>query len=289
VRVGVIGPGAIGCLTASKLSNVADVFIVDKNKERASYLNSNGISVDGKNYEIPVYHNLEKLECDLCVVAVKAYDTESAIPEIKRITRPKSFVLTLQNGIGNSEKILENVNARIIGGVTCEASMLNSKGNITHTGRGDTLLKGINYDHISKIINLFDEAGFLVKEVDDYYKARWRKIIINSGINALSVITQKRNGELIGNKLMYLAGREAHEVGGYSFDFENPDSILDEVCEDTFDNKSSMLQDFEKSKQTEINYINGAVVREGIRKGLSVDINKALTTLVNTMTKSKNL
>jgi 2-dehydropantoate 2-reductase len=289
MRVGVIGPGALGCLVAARLSKIADVFIIDKTSERANYLNKSGIIVDNKRFEIPVVHDLKGIKCGLCVVTVKSYDTARVIKQVRSVVSPESYVLTLQNGVGNSELLLKHLNARVVGGVTCEASTLNSKGAVTHMGRGDTLLKGINHNNISEVVELFDSAGFLVKEVDDYYKARWRKLIINSGINPVSVLTGKKNGKLIGNQLMYKLAREAHHVGllkGFSFDFDNPNKVLDAVCSDTANNKSSMLQDFERGKQTEIAYLNGVVVREARKHFHPVSNNAWVVNRIAELTKN---
>lgn len=298
MRFLVVGPGAMGCLFAARLKKAGyDVTLLDYIKERAEHINKQGIMVQGITGEyhvnVPTLAGEIPAPPDLVLVCVKSYKTREASQSIKRWLNPETVVVTLQNGLGNLE-ILEELfgNQRVLGGVTSEGSTLLGPGKIRHAGRGETII-GPRRDRngpTEKIVYAFNQAGFKAKSVDNVKNLIWGKLIINVGINALSAITRLKNGrlpELRGTRLvMEEAVKEAVDVAKakeIQLPYPDPLGRVLEVCHGTAGNIASMLQDVLKERETEVDFINGAIVREGKIAGIQTPVNFILTSLVQTL------
>jgi 2-dehydropantoate 2-reductase len=201
------------------------------------------------------------------------------------------MVVTLQNGLGNVE-ILKQVfgKDRILGGVTSEGATLLGPGNIRHAGQGETIIGpgGDPDGPAEKLVSAFNQAGFKTKSVDSVNDLIWGKLIINVGINALTAITRLKNGRLPETRgtrlIMEEAVKEAlavAEAKNIQLPYPDPLSRIMEVCEATAANIASMLQDVLKERETEVDAINGAIVREGEALGIPTPVNRTLTALVH--------
>lgn len=230
---------------------------------------------------------------DLVLICVKSYKTKEACQTIKPRLTPETVVVSLQNGVGNIE-ILEEIfgRERVLGGVTAEGATLLGIGMIRHAGQGETIIgpKGSPHSPVKKIIDAFNRAGFKTRSVDNVSDLIWGKLIINVGINALTAITRLKNGrlpQLSGTRLiMEEAIKEAVAVvAAKNIQLPYPDPLgrVMEVCEATAGNMASMLQDVLKERMTEIDFINGAIVREGRSRGIPTPVNLTLTSLVQTI------
>ena len=158
MKIVIVGPGAIGCLFAALLSRSKsdhEVWILDKEPQRANRLNSSGIKVEGiSNFrtsarsestsggKIKATSRARDIgKVDLIIIAVKSYDTESAVKSISPLLTDETKVLTIQNGVGNLEIINEVVGEdRALGGVTSHGATLVKEGCIMHAGSGDTII-----------------------------------------------------------------------------------------------------------------------------------------------------
>jgi len=291
MRILVVGAGAMGCLFSSRLKRVGhEVSLVEILPERVDEINRNGIRVEGVSgsyrMKVPVYSTPPSQEPDLAILCVKAYDTLQAAQSIQGVLGPDAWVLTLQNGIGNVEILSEVLGVeRVLGGVTAEGATLLGPGRIRHAGQGDTILQAIPNEEA--IVTVFREAGFQARAETRIQDFIWGKLLVNVGINALAAIARIRNGrlaELEGSRqIMEEAVAEALAVAramGISIPFPDPRARVMEVCRNTAGNLASMLQDVMKHQPTEIEYINGAVVRLGNKLGISTPVNATLASLV---------
>ncbi|MFA6357319.1 MAG: 2-dehydropantoate 2-reductase [Candidatus Omnitrophota bacterium] len=298
MKIAIVGSGAIGCLFAAFLTkSKEDVWLLDKSKENASKLNESGISVEGTSntfqVKVKVTSSVQDIgKTDLIIVCVKSFDTKTAIEQIKPLLTTHTKILTLQNGVGNLEIIAEIAGEdRVIGGVTNEGSTLIDLGKIRHAGKGETIIGAIGGKtpvEIRAIREAFNKAGFETKMTRDIKSLIWSKLIINVGINALSAITRLPNGKLIqfeGTKrILRNAVTEATRIAKkkrIKLTFDDPLAKVEAVCESTSGNLSSMLQDVLKKKRTEVDFINGVIVRLGQELGIEVPTNKFLLDLVN--------
>lgn len=299
MKITIVGPGAMGCLFGAFLLKAKEeVYFLDKNKERAEKITSNGIKVEGlSNFSVKarVTTNAEEIgSSDLIIICVKSYDTESAIKLAKGLIAEETIVLTLQNGINNIQTLSEIAGAdKVVGGVTSHGATLLDAGHIRHAGKGETVIgkaDGKILGAVRNISNLFNKAGFETKISKDINSLIWSKLIINVGINALTAITHLNNGRLLdydGTKeIMRSAVLEAAKVAKkkrIKLIYDDPVQKTESVAEATKGNVSSMLQDVLKGKHTEIDYINGAIVRQGRNLGIPTPVNSVLTDLVKTI------
>ncbi len=300
MKIAIVGPGAMGCLLAAFLSKKNnEVWILDKNKERASKINSQGIIVEGisGNFHVKVKATVDSKEAsnpDLVIICVKTYDTKPAAIAAKSLLGPNTSVLTLQNGIGNIELISEVVGAeRVIGGISNLGATLLNTGKVRHAGKGETIIGRIDGSitvDLRSIREAFINSGLETKISKDIKSFIWSKLIINVGINALTAITRLNNGKLLdfehSHKLLKMAVNEAVKVAKrkrIKLSYEDPLTKVEAVCEATANNVSSMLQDVLKKRRTEIDAINGVIIRYAEELGIPSPVNSMLVDLVKTI------
>ncbi len=300
MKIVIVGPGAMGCLFAAFLSkSKEDIWLLDKNKERAAKLGQNGVSIEGISgkWSAKVKSTADPKEigtADLVIIATKSYDTKSAITHVKPVIGEKTGVLTLQNGIGNIEIISEVVGPdNVIAGTTNLGATLISDTHIRHAGLGETIIGKIDGSTpviLRNIRELFNKVKLETRISRDIKGILWSKLIINAGINALSALTRLHNGRLIEfegtRRILRDAVTEAVKIAKrkrIKLIYEDPLAKVEAVCEATSGNVSSMLQDVLRKKRTEIDFINGVVVRLGQELGIPVPVNKMLVDLVKTL------
>jgi len=291
----IVGPGAMGCLFAARLKLAGnEVVLLDYDEQRAQRISDQGVAVTGVSgdYRVPITAVVEdpSFEPDFIMLCVKSNNTKEAGERAVSFAGPDTAVVTLQNGLGNIE-ILEGIfgQEKVLGGVTAQGATLLEAGRIRHAGEGETVIgpEGRGGDIPLILVSLLNSAGFETRLVDSVEELIWGKLIINVGINALSAILRVKNGRIAtlpGIKMiMEDAVGEAiriAEAKAIRLPYEDPVERVLAVCKATKDNVSSMLQDVIKAKRTEIEMINGAIVREGERLGISTPVNRVLTSLV---------
>ncbi|MFH0918193.1 MAG: 2-dehydropantoate 2-reductase, partial [Candidatus Omnitrophota bacterium] len=279
-----------------------EIWLLDKNKERAAQLQESGISLEGSSgcwqSKPKATANPQDIgQADLILVCVKSFQTKVAIEQIKPLLAAETKILTLQNGIGNLEIIAELLGQeRVIAGVTNEGATLIAVGRIRHAGRGETIIGAIDGKtpvQLRSIREIFNKVGLECKMSRDIKSLLWSKLIINVGINALSAITRLPNGKLIEYEGTRRILRDAVTEGAriakrkrIKLIFDDPLAKVEAVCEGTQENLSSMLQDVLRKKRTEVDFINGVIVRLGQELGIDVPANRFLLDLVKTMESS---
>lgn len=301
MRIAVIGPGALGCLIAGllKTKTKEDVWLIDKSPERAKRIRRDGLKIEGLSGSIQAQVNVsadpkEVGPCNLVILCVKSYSTEDACKEIKELVSRGTFVLTLQNGIGNVQVLNDYFGSdRVMAGITNHGATLLSVGHVRHAGKGDTVIgmsKGKTSGSIKEAATLLSKAGFETKISKDIDSIIWSKLVINVGINALTAITRLKNGALIEHagtrEILRNAVQEAVKIvkrKRLKLVYDDPIQKVESVCKATAANVSSMLQDVLNHKRTEIDFINGAITRQGKALGLPVPVNEVLTALVKTI------
>ena len=306
MKIVIVGPGAMGSLFAAFLSRTKEeVWLLDKNKERAAKINQQGIRVEGVSgqWQAAVKATAETKDierADLVIICVKSYDTKSAIISVKTLVGEDTSVLTLQNGLRNIEIIAEIVGAdKVIGGITNMGATLLDAGRLRHAGKGETIIGKIDGKipvEMRAIREVFNKAGLETRISRDIKGFLWSKLLINAGINALTAITRLPNGKLLDfegtRKILRMAVTEGIKVAKrkrIKLIYDDPLAKVESVCEATADNISSMLQDVLRKKRTEIDFINGVIVRQGQELGIPVPVNLLLLDLVKTIEASYGL
>lgn len=294
----VVGPGAMGCLFAARLKKAGHVVaLLDYSPERANHINEYGIRVEGitGEYRVQVPAATERIsgDPDAVLICVKANHTRKVAETLAKWLERKTHILTLQNGIGNLEIFQEVLGDHaIFGGVTAQGATTLGPGHIRHAGEGETVI-GPEGSFLGKIVSAFNGAGFDTHAVKEANNLIWGKLIVNVGINALTAITALRNGrlpEIEGTRsVMEEAVNEAVAVAvakGVRLPYPDPFERVLGVCRGTFENIASMLQDVLNQRATEVDFINGAIVREGKALDIPTPVNKTLTSLVRAIQES---
>lgn len=301
MKVVIVGPGAMGCLFGALFTKKkqAEVWLLDNDSKRAKTISESGIIVEGMGQTFTTKVNITSRikdipQCDLVILCVKSYDTETVAKTIEPLLSEDTNVLTLQNGLGNIEMIAEIVGFdRVLGGVTANGATLMADGHIRFAGKGETVIGKIGGRltvPMRSIRELFNKSGFSTRLSKDINGLIWSKLVINVGINALSAITRLNNGRLIESpgtrEILSLVVTEAVKVAKkkrIKLIHDDPIQKVESVCRATANNLSSMLQDILKKKKTEVDYINGAIVRQGKSLGIKTPANVILTDLVKSI------
>ncbi len=299
MKIAVLGAGAMGSLYGGLLAESGnEVWLLDIWKEHVDRINEKGLRIEGitgdriiKNIKAATDH-AQIGTADLLIVFVKSTVTDMAVKNARPVIGSNTVILTLQNGLGNVEKI-EKVagKGRVLAGVTSHGSTLIGPGHIIHAGQGDTYIgetDGSITGRLEKVVDMLNSAGIKCSPADNISSLIWSKLIVNVGINALTAITGLKNGQIIEyegtSDILELAVSEAVKVArarGIKLQYEDPVAHVKDVCRLTAQNKASMLQDVLNKRRTEIDMINGAVVREGEKEGIPTPVNRVLTGLVS--------
>lgn len=307
MKIGILGAGAMGSLYGGIMGEKGhQVYFVDVYEEHIEAMKENGIKIHHKDGSEKVYtQNLHfttdsrefEVEYDLVIVLVKTYITEEALEKNKNMFKENTLVLTLQNGIGNIEKISRFIDEKnIIVGTTSTSGWIEEPGVIMHTGDGGTHIgeiDGQKTDRIKKVNELFVSDHLGPAEVlDDVMSIIWEKLIGNCGLNPLGALTGLKNGQLIENdETRWLQDRVAEEALLVA-DAENiklpwnDSSGIVALCKATAPNQTSMLIDVLNKRKTEIEAINGGVVDLAKKHGIATPVNEALVNLVKGKEKS---
>jgi 2-dehydropantoate 2-reductase len=297
MKITVVGAGAMGSMTGGLLKEGGeDVCLYNTNKKHIERIRKDGLILDGIGGERAI--SIEATDVvedigptDLIIIFVKSYDTEAAAQAATKIATQKTALLTLQNGLGNVE-ILEKVfgHQRVLAGTSDAAATIVEPGRIRHTANGNIYIgetDGQLTERVEKIVGLFKTAGFKAYASDNVMGLIWTKLIFNLAINPLGAILRAKCRKLIDNepsrvtmKLIVEEALRVAEAKGVRLLNENMVQAAYDLAEKNADSFCSMAQDIIKGKKTEIDFISGAVVREGKKIGVNTPINQTMTYLV---------
>jgi 2-dehydropantoate 2-reductase len=302
MKIVMMGSGAMGGLFGGLLTRSGEeVWLVGNRKEQIDTIRSAGLTFEekGEIQIIPMKATLDAAsvgKADVVIFFVKTYDTETAVSDALVLEKEDTIFLTLQNGLGNEEVICQKIDRKkVMLGITGHGATLLGPGHIRHAGWGKTFIGELDHrmtDRARRIAQTFSEAGIETEVSSNIHGQVWEKLLVNVGINALTALTGFKNGQLLDypetSGLMERLVVEAEEVArrkGIRLE-EDPIEKVRRVAEATKENRSSMGQDVDRRQKTEIDAINGAVVREAQALGIPVPFNQAVTDLVKAIEKS---
>jgi 2-dehydropantoate 2-reductase len=300
MKILIAGAGSVGTLIAAMLSrSKEEIWLLAKDPAAAQKISGQGIAVEGVSgsWQAKVKATADARdcgECDLVIVCVKSYDTKSAAKSIKPAVGDGGSVLTLQNGMGNVEILQDAVGSeKVIAGITNMGATLLDAGKVRHAGKGETVIGRIDGKIpviLRSVREIFNRSGFETKISRDIKSFLWSKLLINAGINPLTALTRLNNGRLVEfeetQELMRQAVTEGVKLAKRKrirLVYDDPLAKVEAVCESTSANVSSMLQDVLRKKRTEIDFINGFIVRQGQELGIPVPVNTVLLRLIKTL------
>ncbi len=299
MNINVIGAGAMGSLFGGLLAEAGEtVTLVDLRKDHVNMLNERGLTIekDGENRKVRITavadHGIAPCS-DLTIVFVKSTHTAAAAQTAKRLAGQDGSVLTLQNGMGNADTLADVLTPdQVIAGTTSHGATFLGPGAIRHAGVGETVIGPWNSKgetRARQVAELFNRAGIVTRVVDDVRRVLWAKLFINVGINAITALTGIKNGQLLDleetRQICEEAVREAMAVAQFQgIEIEgDPAQKVFAVAAATGPNRSSMGQDVDNCRMTEITAINGFIVKHAKNAGVPVPVNQTLTALIETL------
>jgi 2-dehydropantoate 2-reductase len=303
VRICVVGCGAVGSLFAANLSLLDDVEVwaYDLAQDHVDAINRSGLRLSGAGEVVGhprATSDADELPpCDFGIVATKSMHTESAIAATAHAFAAGA-VCTVQNGVGNEEVLAAHVE-RVIRGTTFPAGRIVEPGHVQWDVKGDTTIgpfepKPAPADEIERLADACTRAGMPTAAVPDARGAQWRKLIFNAATNPIGALTRLSHGRVcevppLRALVTQLVdeGKAVAAAQGIVLDAD-PEELIDHAAkpEVAYDHKASMLQDVLASRQTEIDWLNGGIVRFGEQMGVPTPMNRAIWALVKGLEQS---
>jgi 2-dehydropantoate 2-reductase len=295
VRICIVGCGAVGSLFAANLAQLDDVEVwaYDASREHVDAINAQGLRLSGAGEVVGRPHATTEAEalpsCDFGIVATKAMHTDAAISATAHAFE-NGCVATVQNGLGNEEALARHI-ACVIRGTTFPAGKIVEPGHVQWDVKGDTTLGPYGETPLAEVMRLAEactRAGMPTIAVDDARGPQWRKVIFNASSNPIGALTGLTHGRVCERpdlralvSGLVTEGKAVAAAQEIVLDAD-PEALIDHAAkpEVAYDHKASMLQDVEARRLTEIDYLNGGIVRFGRQHGVPTPLNEAIWALV---------
>lgn len=287
----IVGSGAMACWFGARLSPYVDVIMLAGWPQAVEALRGAGIELDlagsPTRFQVKVATDPEEIPpARAALVLVKAWQTERAAAQTAAFLADDGVALTLQNGLGNLERLEAALGAeRAALGVTTYGATTLAPGRVRPAGDG--VIQVGRHPRLQPLVDAFRQAELEVEQVDDVTGLAWGKLAINAGINPLTALLRIPNGEVAeqaeARHICQAAVREVAAVAqaaGIQLPYADPVETTLTVARRTRENRSSMLQDLDRGAPTEVDAISGAVVAKAAELGRSAPVNETLWRLV---------
>ncbi|TKR24425.1 ketopantoate reductase family protein [Natronomonas salsuginis] len=293
-QVAILGAGALGGVFGGYLSRGGvDVTLVDIWEEHVSQINEEGLLVERQDrddvvIDVPATTDSGEIGVvDVLFVFVKSYHTRTALESSEELFDENTTVVTLQNGLLNMDYISQYVpKSNIVGGATTIGSSTEGPRHVLHTGWGDTKIAGDDENRVTQVAQLLEKAGVEVHTADDPEAVIWAKQFVSVGIKPVAALTGLLDGPLSDHgesaAVMDRLVEEAMQVAkarGIPIEGD-PVAETHHNCQINYDTMSSMLEDVQNGRQTEIDQINGAIVKYATEEDIDVPYNRMATNLI---------
>jgi 2-dehydropantoate 2-reductase len=295
MRILMVGAGAVGGYFGALLvrAGVDLTFLVHPETHEAIQVNGLKIKSAEGDFEVrpkTVTGAQDAGPVDLIILAVKCYDVDQAVADVKAALGEGTSILTLQNGVTAEERVQSEIGAdRVLAGVAYITSRQAAPGVIEHFRRGKIALgelSGRKTDRLLAVYNLFVQSGIPTHLSEDIRQTKWEKLCWNATFNPLSVILNDTIGAVLDSpELLEVVRGGIREVMAVAsvLGIKLSERVVEETItgsEQFRDYHTSMYEDFNAGKETEIEYLNGHIVRQGREKGVQTPVNLTLYALV---------
>ncbi len=297
MRVAILGAGAMGSWFGGRLAESGtDVQLLTTNKAHRDAINSNGLILDtqGRRSTIVVLARApEEIEApvDLIILLTKSFQSRDAMNAVAHAIGETTHVLSLQNGLGNSEIIEAFLpRERILIGNTMMPVDRIAAGVVRKTGNGITRFSGVVSQDLpltAKILDAFSDTDIDIEHDESIQKAVWEKVAFNAGMNAVCALARGTPGNIGAAtgaiELVKQVAAEVAAVGltqGVVLDLDSVNQTIEYACANHKNHQPSMLQDLLAGKRTEVDALNGAIVTIAAGAGVPVPLNEVLFTLI---------
>jgi 2-dehydropantoate 2-reductase len=297
MKVAVVGAGAMGCLYAAAFHRAgAEVTLVDVNAEHIAAINARGLELDTRagieTLPLPALRPEQATgTADLIVLFTKTFHTDAALAGVKAAIGPETHVLTLQNGLDNDEPVARHVaRERVIAGVSTLPSDMVGPGKVrSHGDGGSKLYPAFDGEptFARQVADLLTAGGLPTALEPDIQAAIWSKAIFNAAMNTLCALTRRTPGFLGAHdeakaliRAVVLEGVAAANASGVAIEAQPILDLTVVSVTDHADHEASMLQDVKAGRPTEVDAINGAIVRAARAAGVATPVTETLWRLV---------
>ena len=285
----IVGAGALGNMLATKLSRNNNVKLIVKKRHTGLIENQEILfkDIDGNIIKSKINIGTDIENCDLIILCVKSYDAQILIPKLSSLDTP---ILLCQNGLKAMNYALKNIDEKRLSYLVTGNGISKIKAGISeHRGLGFTYLGNLSESKSNLLQNIsknLKEEGMDCSIVENIEEFVWLKTVINSAINPIATLAEVKNGKLGNPELNDEVKKLCEESSkiAYSNGIKlplDPWKEINKIIEKTADNKCSMLQDLENNQQTEIDAINGELIRIGKKLSINTIYNQQVFSEIN--------
>lgn len=288
-KIGVMGAGAVGCYYGGMLARAGHDVTLIARPQHVDAIRRTGLRLETKTFDervrLQASSDPQALRgVELVLFCVKSQDTEAAGKALAPHVSPDAAVLSLQNGVDNPERLAAVLGRDVISGVVYVAVEMAGPGHVRHHGRAELAIGRARASE--DIVAAFRAAGVPVEVSDNVAGVLWAKLIVNCAYNALSAITQLPYGRLVQGDGIPAVMRDIVEeclavarAAGVRVEGDMH-KAAERIAQTMPGQLSSTAQDLARGKQTEIEHLNGVVVRKGEALGVPTPVNRVLLALV---------
>jgi len=296
VKICIVGCGAIGSIFGAHLARLEDVQVhaYDVSKEQTRAITEHGLRISGAaDFTARLHATSDPREiplCDFGIVATKSTHTRAAIEQTAHIFGADSAVCSVQNGVGNEEILAQHVPC-VIRGTTFPAGHVIEPGHVGFDINGDTWIGPFEptytpYARVEQLAELLNRAGLRVIPLRDARGAQWTKLIFNASTNPVGALTLLHHGAatrfaLTGALFNALIAEGEAVAKALGIELHgDPRALVQKGADAPGKHNASMLQDILARRQTEVDFMNGAIADLGEKTGVPTPLNRALWQLV---------
>jgi 2-dehydropantoate 2-reductase len=294
-KIAAVGAGAVGGYFGGMLARAGAPVVFIGRPAFVDAVKRDGLLLDTVQFKesVKVEASTElsaARDAEIVLFCVKTTDTAATARGLAPLLEPNAAVVSMQNGVDNGEQIHAASGLHALAAAVYVAASVPAPGTVKHVGRGDLVL-GPKTDATERVTAVFFRAGVPCKISEDLAGELWTKLVWNCALNAMSALGKATYGDILANEnARQLLEGAVYEVlavakaAGISLPFfEDPKVALAgayKVAESMATTRSSTAQDMMRGKKTEIDSLNGFIVRKGRELGIPTPINHALFTLV---------
>ncbi len=296
-RVAVLGAGAVGCYFGGMLARAGVPITLIGRPRHVDAIQRDGLFFDGLHFQerIAVSATAEiqaARDAGIVLFCVKTLDTEDAARALSPHLGPGAVIVGMQNGVDNVSRIRSSTGIEAIPAVVYVGAAMTAPGRVKHSGRGDLVIGDIwgndgLRQRLGGIAAMFENAGVPCRISENVEGELWTKMIINCAYNAISALGRARYGELVRQPETRAVMRQVTEealavarAGGVRLPDVDMVETVRRIADAMSEATSSTAQDIARGNRTEIDSLNGYLVRRGAELGVATPVNQTLHALV---------
>jgi 2-dehydropantoate 2-reductase len=289
MKVAVMGAGAVGCYYGGMLARAGHEVVLIARPQHVAAIERDGLRLDTQHFDervrVAASTDARAVQgAQLVLFCVKSTDTDSAAQALAPHLERDALLLSLQNGVENAQRLRELLPQKAAAAVVYVAAEMAGPGHVKHNGRGELVIEPSTKSE--NVARAFVEAGVPTEISTNVRGALWAKLVLNCAYNALSAITQLPYGKLVQGEGITRAMRDVVDECLAVAKADNViipgdvDAAVRRIAETMQNQYSSTAQDLARGKTSEIDHLNGLIVRRGEALGIPTPANRLLHALV---------